>query len=112
MAAETVELLPSEGLDLDEHFLHTVFAYLQCSQRIMPGGAALFTEPTALALRHLSTLQESVSSSQMEQMIEAGVHLVVATGLAMRYPSAVWLELISLESFTGDICVFCLTVTR
>ena len=64
---------------------------------------SIYDEIEALAfpipVKHLLTLQEGVSEGQFQEMREAGVHLVVPTGLHAAYPSPVRAHLISFESF-------------
>ncbi|MBW4985873.1 type II restriction endonuclease [Mameliella sp. CS4] len=60
-------------------------------------------EADRIPVKHLLTLQEGVSESQFRQMREAGVQLVVPEGLVEKYPKPVRGDLVTLESFIGDV---------
>jgi len=56
-------------------------------------------EADRIPLKHLLTLQEGVSEAQFREMREAGVQLVVPTGLQSSYPNSVRPHLINFERF-------------
>jgi hypothetical protein len=60
-------------------------------------------EASRIATKHLLTLQEGVSEGQFREMREAGVQLVVPSGLHRSYPKTVRPHLVSFESFLGDV---------
>lgn len=60
-------------------------------------------EANRISTKHLLTLQEGVSDGQFKQMKSAGVQLVVPTGLIESYPKSLRPELITVESFIGDL---------
>lgn len=63
----------------------------------------VIAEANRIPVKHLLTLQEGVSDGQFAQMRAAGVQLVVPSALFASYPSSLRPELITLESFIGDI---------
>ena len=60
-------------------------------------------EADRIPVKHLLTLQEGVSDRQFAEMMGAGVRLVVPSALFASYPSSLRSELMTLESFIGDI---------
>lgn len=63
----------------------------------------MINEANRIPEKHLLTLQEGVSEGQFQEMREAGVILVVPTGLHNSYPDAVKPHLVSFESFIGEV---------
>ncbi len=63
----------------------------------------VISEADRIPIKHLLTLQEGVSDGQFAQMKSAGVHLVVPSALFPSYPPTLRPELITLESFIGDV---------
>jgi hypothetical protein len=63
----------------------------------------VISEADRIATKHLLTLQEGVSENQFREMTEAGVRLVVPTGLHDSYPDAVRPHLVSFESFIAEL---------
>lgn len=63
----------------------------------------VINEADRIPIKHLLTLQEGVSEGQFREMRDAGVQLVVPTGLHESYPDSVRPHLVSLESFIGDV---------
>jgi len=60
-------------------------------------------EADRIATKHLLTLQEGVSEGQFNEMVGAGVQLVVPTALHDAYPKEVRPHLMSFESFIADV---------
>ncbi len=60
-------------------------------------------EAQRLPVKHLLTLQEGVSESQFSQMRDAGVHLVVPSGLVGKYPKSIRPHLITFKDFICDV---------
>ena len=56
-----------------------------------------------MKVKHLLTLQEGVSEGQFREMTEAGVRLVVPSGLHKSFPDSVKPHLMTFESFIGDL---------
>ncbi|MCU1328549.1 MAG: hypothetical protein JWN34_3919 [Bryobacterales bacterium] len=69
----------------------------------------VINEADRIQTKHLLTLQEGVSEGQFREMCEAGVQLVVPTGLHPSFPDAVRPHLMSLESFIADVRLSALT---
>ncbi|MEQ1889812.1 MAG: type II restriction endonuclease [Alphaproteobacteria bacterium] len=63
----------------------------------------VINEANRIPVKHLLTLQEGVSEGQFREMREAGVHLVVPSGLHTSYPKSIRPHLVSFESFIGDV---------
>ena len=63
----------------------------------------ILNEAARITTKHLLTLQEGVSVSQFQEMKDSGVRLVVPAGLTASYPADIRPELITLESFIGDL---------
>jgi len=63
----------------------------------------VLNEADRISVKHLLTLQEGVSEGQFQEMQEAGVQLVVPTGLHDAFPPSVRPHLVSFESFIGDV---------
>jgi hypothetical protein len=63
----------------------------------------ILNEADRIPNKHLLTLQEGVSESQFQEMIGAGVQLVVPTQRVESFPAAVQPHLQTLESFIGDV---------
>ncbi len=63
----------------------------------------ILNEADRVTLKHLLTLQEGVSQGQFREMKEAGVQLVVPTGLHSAYPKEIRPHLLSFESFISEI---------
>ncbi|MDP9053914.1 MAG: type II restriction endonuclease [Acidobacteriota bacterium] len=60
-------------------------------------------EADRIAIKHLLTLQEGLSEGQFNEMVGAGVQLVVPTALHDAYPKEVRPHLMSFESFIADL---------
>lgn len=63
----------------------------------------ILNEADRVANKHLLTLQEGVSENQFNEMIGAGVTLVVPSGLHRSYPEAIRAHLVTLEEFIGEV---------
>ena len=63
----------------------------------------ILNEAGRIETKHLLTLQEGVSVGQFQEMKDSGVQLVVPAGLRSSYPAAIRAELVSFESFIGDV---------
>ena len=63
----------------------------------------ILNEADRIPAKHLLTLQEGVSEAQFREMTQAGVQLVVPSGLFEKFPRPVQPHLQTLESFIGDI---------
>lgn len=65
----------------------------------------ILNEADRIPVKHLLTLQEGVSESQFREMTDAGVRLVVPSGLHDTYSDTVRPHLSTLEEFIGDVRV-------
>jgi EcoRII C terminal/Restriction endonuclease EcoRII, N-terminal len=96
-------LFPSQAAYEDGAFpaarLRMLAAKTTCKDR----WRQVINEADRIRTKHLLTLQEGVSEGQFREMQEAGVQLVVPTGLHDAFPDAVRPHLMSLESFIADI---------
>jgi EcoRII C terminal/Restriction endonuclease EcoRII, N-terminal len=88
-----------EDMAFPSNHLRMLAAKTTCKDR----WRQVLNEANRIATKHLLTLQEGVSEGQFREMHEAGVQLVVPSGLHESYPEAVRPHLISLESFLGDV---------
>lgn len=96
-------LFPSKKTYEDNNFpakqLRMLAAKTTCKDR----WRQVINEASRIETKHLLTLQEGVSEGQFREMQEAGVKLVVPTGLHDAYPKTVRPYLITFESFIGDV---------
>lgn len=63
----------------------------------------ILNEADRVERKHLLTVQEGMSANQFAELKEAGVVLVVPTGLHATYPKAIQPHLLSVESFLADV---------
>ena len=63
----------------------------------------ILTEADRIGTKHLLTLQEGVSERQFQEMVGAGVQLVVPEPLKTSFPASVQEHLQTVESFIADI---------
>jgi len=63
----------------------------------------ILTEADRIKTKHLLTLQEGVSEKQFQEMVSAGVQLVVPEPLKSTFPASVQEHLQTVESFIADI---------
>ena len=63
----------------------------------------ILREADRIPRKHLLTVQEGVSVGQFNEMVEAGVQLVVPEPLKRAFPPSVQEHLQTIESFIGDI---------
>ncbi|MGK2959564.1 MAG: type II restriction endonuclease [Acidimicrobiales bacterium] len=104
-------LFPSKSAYEDAAFpanrLRMLAAKTTCKDR----WRQVINEADRIPRKHLLTLQEGVSEGQFQEMQEAGVQLVVPSGLHDSYPIAVRPHLLTLESFIGDVRLLNLPVS-
>ena len=55
--------------------------------------------------KHLLTLQQGISSAQIQEMFEADVRLVVPASLHSKYPKEARSSLLTLDEFIADVQV-------
>jgi hypothetical protein len=88
-----------EDSSFPAHRLRMLAAKTTCKDR----WRQIINEADRIPTKHLLTLQEGVSEAQFREMTEAGVRLVVPSGIHDAYPEAVRPHLITLEEFIGDV---------
>ena len=96
-------LFPSQALYRDCSYPSDRLRMLAVKTTCRDRWRQILNEANKITTKHLLTLQEGVSVKQFLEMQESGVRLVVPTGLKNSYPEDVRPELISLESFIGDV---------
>ena len=63
----------------------------------------ILAEADRIGTKHLLTLQEGISERQFQEMVDAGVQLVVPEPLKEKFPSSVREHLQTVESFIADV---------
>lgn len=63
----------------------------------------VINEADRIPVKHLLTLQEGVSEAQFREMTQANVQLVVPEPLIVKFPSSIRTDIVTLESFLGDL---------
>lgn len=96
-------LFPSQAHYQDPLFPSTRLRMLGIKTTLKDRWRQVLNEAQRIEQKHLLTLQEGVSERQFAEMREAGLSLVVPEGLRAAYAPTIRPELISLESFMGDI---------
>jgi hypothetical protein len=96
-------LFPSESAYKDAGFSQDRLRMLAVKTTCRDRWRQILNEADRIPKKHLLTLQEGVSERQFREMTDAGVQLVVPTGLVRSFPKPVRLHLQTLESFIGDI---------
>jgi hypothetical protein len=92
-------VLAYENAAFPQHRLRMLAAKTTCKDR----WRQVINEADRIPVKHLLTLQEGVSEGQFKEMREAGVQLVVPAGLHDSYPASIRPQLVSFESFIGDV---------
>jgi hypothetical protein len=93
-----------ENLAFPQERLRMLAAKTTCKDR----WRQVLNEADRIPVKHLLTLQEGVSEGQFREMTDAGVKLVVPSGLHRAYPDNIRPYLITFESFIGDVRVLSL----
>ena len=96
-------LFPSQERYRDAAFPKSRLRMLAVKTTCRDRWRQILNEAARIETKHLLTLQEGVSAGQFREMKESGVRLVVPTGLVRSYPEEIRPELITLESFIGDV---------
>ncbi|MAS41595.1 MAG: type II restriction endonuclease [Rhodobacteraceae bacterium] len=96
-------LFPCQSLYRDTAFPSARLRMLAIKTTCRDRWRQVLNEAKRIPRKHLLTLQEGVSVGQFSEMRESGINLVVPAGLVRSYPEEVRHELITLESFIGDI---------
>lgn len=96
-------LFPSKAAYDDPAFPSARLRMLAAKTTCKDRWRQITSEADRISKKHLLTLQEGISEPQFREMQEAGVLLVVPSELHDSFPKAVRPNLISFESFIGDI---------
>jgi hypothetical protein len=96
-------LFPSQDLYRDPAFPAARLRMLAVKTTVRDRWRQILNEAGRIPVKHLLTLQEGVSAGQFQEMKESGVRLVVPAGLVKSYPEEIRPDLITLESFIGDV---------
>ena len=96
-------LFPSQELYRDSAYPADRLRMLAVKTTCRDRWRQILNEADRITTKHLLTLQRGVSIRQFQEMKVSGVRLVVPAGLKNSYPKEIQPELISLESFIGDV---------
>lgn len=96
-------LFPSEADYKNSSFPENKLRMLAVKTTCKDRWRQVLREADRISIKHLLTLQEGVSVGQFNEMIAAGIQLVVPAPLISSYPSSVQPHLQTLESFIGDV---------
>lgn len=96
-------LFPSQARYQDSSYPSGQLGMLAVKTTCRDRWRQILNEAERITTKHLLTLQRGVSLRQFQEMKESGVRLVVPTGLKNSYHKEIRPELISLESFIGDV---------
>lgn len=96
-------LFPSRDRYLDPDFPNARLRMLAVKTTCKDRWRQILNEAARIETKHLLTLQEGVSVGQFREMTASGVRLVVPSGLVKSYPDEIRPDLITLESFIGDV---------
>lgn len=96
-------LFPSDVLYRDPSFPENRLRMLAVKTTCRDRWRQVLNEADRIRTKHLLTLQEGVSEGQFREMKDSGVQLVVPAGIRGFYPETIRHELITFESFIGDV---------
>lgn len=96
-------LFPSAKHYNDTDFPNTRLRMLAAKTTCKDRWRQILNEADRIPRKHLLTLQEGVSENQFAEMTDAGVTLVVPSGLHQSYPVSIRHNLLTLEEFIGDV---------
>ncbi|MEM7061113.1 MAG: type II restriction endonuclease [Pseudomonadota bacterium] len=96
-------LFPSRDRYLDAAWPDTRLRMLAVKTTCRDRWRQILNEADRITVKHLLTLQEGVSVGQFREMKESGVQLVIPVGNRDSFPKEIRPELVTLESFIGDI---------
>lgn len=96
-------LFPSEAAYKDGSFPADRLRMLAVKTTCKDRWRQILDEAERIPAKHLLTLQEGVSESQFQQMVQAQVQLVVPSKLTTKFPQSIRPHLQTLESFIGDV---------
>lgn len=96
-------LFPSRNRYLDAAWPDARLRMLAVKTTCRDRWRQILNEADRITTKHLLTLQEGVSVGQFGEMKESGVRLVIPAGNMDSFPKEIRPELITLESFIGDV---------
>ena len=96
-------VFPSAEKYADRAFPETRLRMLAVKTTCKDRWRQVLNEAARIRTKHLLTLQEGVSEGQFREMQEAGVQLVVPAPLVGKFPGTVQPQLLTFESFIGDV---------
>jgi len=98
-------LFPSQAAYRDLSFPETRLRMLATKTTCRDRWRQIINEADRITVKHLLTLQEGVSEAQFREMTQANVQLVVPEPLIGKFPPAIRTDIMTLESFLGDLRV-------
>jgi hypothetical protein len=96
-------LFPSQKCYRDPTFPPERLRMLAAKTTLKDRWPQVLKEADRIKVKHLLTVQEGLPVPQFEQMKASGVRLVVPSGLRKSFHADIQPELITLESFIGDV---------
>jgi hypothetical protein len=96
-------LFPSRGAYSDPSFPAARLRMLAVKTTLKDRWRQILREADRIGRKHLLTLQEGVSVRQFQEIVEAGVQLVVPEPLKSAFPASVQEHLQTIESFIADV---------
>ncbi|MCC5975895.1 MAG: hypothetical protein JJT81_17860 [Rubellimicrobium sp.] len=98
-------LFPSQTAYRDSSFPEARLRMLATKTTCRDRWRQVINEADRIQVKHLLTLQEGVSEAQFREMTQANVQLVVPEPLLGKFPAVVRTDIMTLESFLGDLRV-------
>ncbi len=96
-------LFPSADCYRDKKFPSSRLRMMGAKTTVKDRWRQVVDEANRIGKKHLLTLQEGVSATQMKQMEDAGVVLVVPKPLHLKYPEEVRGNLVTISDFIREI---------
>jgi len=96
-------LFPSQGAYSDPSFPAARLRMLAVKTTLRDRWRQILREADRIGKKHLLTIQEGVSVAQFNEIVEAGVQLVVPEPLKSAFPPSVQEHLQTIESFIADV---------
>lgn len=101
-------LFPSQAAYRDSSFPEARLRMLATKTTCRDRWRQVINEADRIPVKHLLTLQEGVSEAQFREMTQANVQLVVPEPLIAKFPASIRTDIVTLESFLGDLRLLCL----
>lgn len=96
-------LFPSQAAYRDPNFPASGLRMLATKTTCRDRWRQVINEADRISVKHLLTLQEGVSEAQFREMTQANVQLVVPEPLIDKFPTSIRTDIVTLESFLGDL---------